>query len=362
MLLHFAKRMTIVAFCFAMPISTIAKEVTIAVWGDGYGQKYENSVVSQWKSKTSHDVTIVRRNRHHPFDEIVASKEPVDVISLSESEVRQGCADGLLKPISTDIIDNLEDFGPGLLIKCGVPYAGHGYFIVYSKNTSTTPSTLGDFLDLNRMSGKRGLYKSPYLALEMALLTNGVSAGDIYDTMVSSDGVMNAFDKLKDINDRIVWWHSSTESIDALLSGHVSMTAMRTETYNTYFWEYGSDDLGAILEKSLIEYDYLAVPNSTKNEALAFEYIGYATSTEGMKEFNKGFFKKYLLPRSPLATPVDDFGRSLACPSGTCSCPGGGCRKNCCSSSIIPMNPFEINNQFWHDNWKKISDIQSTRW
>ncbi len=92
----------------------------------------------------------------------------------------------------------------------------------------TTPSW-GDFWDVARHPGRRGLQRGPRGNLEIALLADGVAAGDVYRTLATPAGLDRAFRKLDQLRPYIVWWRGDDEPARLLASGGVLLTTAPAE-------------------------------------------------------------------------------------------------------------------------------------
>jgi putative spermidine/putrescine transport system substrate-binding protein len=83
----------------------------------------------------------------------------------------------------------------------------------------------GDFWDVAKHPGRRGLQKTARKTLEIALMADGVSAGDVYRTLRSPDGVDRAFRKLDQLKPYIEWWDQPGQPAQFLGSGKVLLTS-----------------------------------------------------------------------------------------------------------------------------------------
>ncbi len=82
-----------------------------------------------------------------------------------------------------------------------------------------------DFWDVARRPGRRGLPRSARFNLEIALLADGVAAGDVYRTLRSSDGLDRAFRKLDQLKPYIIWWDQPAQAAALLTGGRVLFVA-----------------------------------------------------------------------------------------------------------------------------------------
>ncbi len=94
----------------------------------------------------------------------------------------------------------------------------------------TTAYTWGDFWDVARHPGRRGLRRAARGNLEAALMADGVSPGDVYRTLRSADGVDRAFRKLDQLKPYIEWWDRPEQPAQFLSTAKVLMTTAPAET------------------------------------------------------------------------------------------------------------------------------------
>ena len=83
----------------------------------------------------------------------------------------------------------------------------------------------GDFWDVAKHPGRRGLRRAARGNLEIALLADGVAAGDVYRTLRSTDGVDRAFRKLDQLKPYVIWWDQPGQPAQLLASSKVLLTS-----------------------------------------------------------------------------------------------------------------------------------------
>jgi len=85
-----------------------------------------------------------------------------------------------------------------------------------------------DFWDVARRPGRRGLPRTARLNLEIALLADGVAAGDVYRTLRTPDGLDRAFRKLDQLKPYIIWWDQPAQAATLLTGGRALFVAAPT--------------------------------------------------------------------------------------------------------------------------------------
>lgn len=100
-----------------------------------------------------------------------------------------------------------DDFLPGALTDCAV--ATIVFSTVYAYDTTKFPegpTTMADFFNLEKFSGKRAMRKGAKANLEMALMADGVLAAEVYSVLETPEGVDRAFSVLDKIKKDTIWW------------------------------------------------------------------------------------------------------------------------------------------------------------
>ena len=146
-----------------------------------------------------------------------------DVVDFEQSDLIQGCREGLLEkidhsalPAGADGTAAPEDFTAGALTECGVGQMIWSTVVGYDASLGKNPSQLADFFDVREFPGKRGLRRDPRVVLEWALLSDGVAPEEVYATLDTEAGQERAFKVLDGIKSSIVWWSTGEEPVNLL--------------------------------------------------------------------------------------------------------------------------------------------------
>ncbi len=117
-----------------------------------------------------------------------------------------------------------------------------------------------DFWDVARYPGGRGLQRVARGNLEIALLADGVSAGDVYRTLRSNDGLDRAFRKLDQLKPYIIWWDKPDQPAQLLGAGRVLMTSGPTasvlragEAARRHYGLQWADSLGEVQSWAIVQ-------------------------------------------------------------------------------------------------------------
>lgn len=252
------------------------------------------SLIRPWEEKTGQYVEMeeygggiaeIRR-------QVEAANVKWDVIDFDPPDMIQACEEGLLEKIDHSLIEDIEDFIPGAVHECGI--GNVVWATVYAYNTETfaeAPTAIADFFDLDRFPGKRGLWKTPRVALEWALLADGVSIEEVYPALATQAGLDRAFSKLEEIRPQIVWWTNGSEPAQLLASGEVAISA----AWNGRLYQpmQSGVPIDIVWDGQLWEIDFFGIPKGSRNLKTALEFISYATSEDRLTEWSK------LIPYGP---------------------------------------------------------------
>lgn len=264
--------------------------ITVATWEGAYGR---SQAVALFRPFTEETGTAVRGVEYDGgIDEIVeqaASGDVAwDVIDLELPDAERACTEGLLEPLSiaglapgVDGTPAAQDFVPGALGPCWVGTMVYSQIVAYDPaRLPVAPASLGDFFDLKRFPGARGLRGTgPKYNLELALLADGVAPSDIYIELSREEGIARAFAKLDTIKPSIVWWRKSGEPIDLVSRGEVAMTtALNGRVFDAAI--VAKRSIAALWDRQLYEFDAFAVPKGAPHREDAFAFIRFATAPE----------------------------------------------------------------------------------
>ena len=168
-----------------------SKPVTVMSWGGAYTKSQVEAYHKPFTEKTGVKINSVDSdNPAKPIKaQVEAGNVTVDVADVEFSDAVRLCDEGLLEPIDASALPAApdgtpasDDFIEGALTDCAVANIVWSTIYAYdsSKFSGDKPTTMADFFDTTKFPGKRGLRKSAKANLEMALMADGVAAGDVY--------------------------------------------------------------------------------------------------------------------------------------------------------------------------------------
>ncbi|MCT8159349.1 ABC transporter substrate-binding protein [Pseudoruegeria sp. SHC-113] len=270
-----------------------AQEVTVMSWGGAYTKSQVEAYHKPFTAETGISINSV--DADNPATPIKAQVEAgnvtVDVADVEFSDAVRLCDEGLLEeidlsmlPAAPDGTPAADDFIEGALQDCAV--ANIVWSTVYAYNTANvegTPMTMADFFDTEKFPGKRGLRKSAKATLEMALMGDGVPAGEVYDLLETDEGVDRAFAKLDEIKGDIVWWEAGAQPPQLLADGEVVMsTAYNGRIFNAAVGE--GQPFEIVWDGQILDFDLFVVPKGAPNKDEAMKFIAFSTDTQRLAD------------------------------------------------------------------------------
>ena len=213
-----------------------------------------------------------------------------DVVDLNVADAVLGCDEGLLEfidpgnlPPGADGSSVEDDFVPGTLTDCGMGTIFFSSIYAYHPQhfPGAKPATIGDFFDLERFPGRRGMRRVPSDNLEIALLADRVPPEEIYATLETPEGVERAFRKLDTIKEQIVWWETGAQPPQMLADGEVVMsTAYNGRIFNAQVLE--NQPFEIVWDGQILDNSQLVIVAGTRNLEAARKFIAFAGRPESM--------------------------------------------------------------------------------
>jgi putative spermidine/putrescine transport system substrate-binding protein len=203
-----------------------------------------------------------------------ATESGWDLVQVEAEELTVGCADGTFDKLDWSAIGGKDHYQSIGVSDCGIGAMLTNTVLAWDRDKFQASPNWGDFWDVAKIPGKRGLARNVRGALELALLADGIAPADIYKALGSSEGVDRAFRKLDQLKPYVVWWQTPAEAAKILGSGDVLMTATPSDVIVA---ANRSDkrNFGIQFAASLYEPRYWAVLKGAQNqrEAQQFLYI-----------------------------------------------------------------------------------------
>src|SRR5689334_28689 len=222
------------------------------------------------------------------LEQMAASgKASWDLVQVESRTLAQGCRDGLFLKLDRSRVGDVNDLIPGALSECGVGIFAWSVALAYDANKlAAAPTSWKDFWNLQAYPGKRGLRRSAKYTLEIALLSDGVPADQVYKLLATAEGVDRAFKRLDAIKPQTVWWQAAAQPAAFLAAGTIAMSSAYTLWIDR---EQQNKNSGLKLawERSLYDIDSWAIPKDTPNAATAYRFIAFASRPEYQRSLSQ---------------------------------------------------------------------------
>lgn len=297
-----------------LPVGAQAqRNITVTAWGGAYSRVQTEAIYRPFSEKTGIKVTPEDYNGGLAEIEAQVRTGNVkwDVVNAEVFDAVKGCEEGLFEridlkslPAGADGTPAEKDFTTGSMSPCGVVSELYSNVIAYdaARLKENGPKTLEDFFDVKRFPGKRALRKAPGVALEWALMADGVAPADVYKVLRTAAGQARAFKKLDTIKADLVWWTAGAQPAQLLASGEVVMTSV----YNGRIYDANQQDkrnFALVWDGQVQVAEGWVIPKNGKNTKAALEFVKYATSTQPLAEQAKKI--PYAPPRASSLLKVD---------------------------------------------------------
>ena len=266
------------------------KPITVVSWGGAYTKSQVEAYHKPFTAKTG--IPVTNADYNGGIAEVKAQVESGnvvwDIVDMEVGDALRACDEGLLEPLDpatfpagADGVAATDDFYPEALTECWATSIIFSTVFAYddSKIGPNKPNTIGDFFDLEKFPGKRGLRKqNPKATLEMALLADGVVPEDIYEVLATPEGLDRAFAKLDTIKSSVVWWEAGSQPVQLLADGEVAMTVV----YNGRLFDAVTAEnkpFKIVWDAQIMEYDTYVVVKNAPNKDAAMAFMRFATAT-----------------------------------------------------------------------------------
>ena len=266
------------------------ESLTVVSWGGAYGRASKLAVLDPFSAETGIEVRIEDYNGG--LAQIRAQVETGnvhwDLVDMEIPDMVRACDEGLLElvdaeglPAGTDGAPASEDFPPDGITDCGPTQLFYSTVYAYNRESfqGVGPASIGDFFDLQKFPGRRGMRRSPVANLEFALMADGVPVEDVYEVLESPEGVDRAFRKLDAIKEEIIWWEAGAQPPQMLADQEVVMsTAYNGRIFNAQVLE--KQPFVIVWDGQLLDSGGFGIVTGTRNLEAAQKLVHYAARPE----------------------------------------------------------------------------------
>ena len=266
--------------------------LTVVSWGGAYARAVTTAHYEPFEAATG--LTLAREDYNGGLAEIRTQVDTGnvhwDLVDLEMFDATRGCDEGLLELIPDDLLGlgadgapAAEDFWPETITDCGVGTVFYSTVVAYHPDrfSGEKPATIGDFFDLERFPGRRGMRRSPLVNLEFALMADGVATDEVYAVLDTDEGIDRAFSKLETIKGEVVWWEAGAQPPQMLADAEVAMsTAYNGRIFNAQVLE--NQPFVIVWDGQVLDIGQTGIVAGTPNLAEALEFLRFSSSAESM--------------------------------------------------------------------------------
>jgi len=259
-----------------------ARDLTVVSWGGAYQEAQKQLYFAPFKAATG--INVLDESWDGGIGVLRAKVEggnvPWDVVQVESEELALGCDEGLFVKLDWAKLGGQDQYLKEATNACGVGAIVYNFVLGYDRDkVKTAPTGWGDFFDLAKIPGKRGLRQGPKTSLEIALMGDGVAPADVYKVLATEAGVERAFKKLDTIRDNIVWWKAGAQPPQLLASGEVALTSVyngRIDAAN----KADKRNFGIVWTGSLYTIDSWVILKGSPNVDQAYKFLDYVGKPE----------------------------------------------------------------------------------
>lgn len=266
------------------------KQLNVISWGGAYGNSQLEAYFKPFEAETGAKVVV--SDADNPATPVKAQVEAgnvsADIASVEYADAVRLCDEGALETIDPAILKPApdgtaaaEDFLEGTISECFVATDVFSTILAYDKSKfeGNEPTKLADFFDMEKFPGKRAMRKSAKVNLEMALMADGVPAGEVYAMLETPEGVDRAFKKLDTVKKDVIWWEAGAQPPQLLADGEVTMAiAYNGRIFNATVGE--NKPFGIVWDGQVYEMEGWVIPKGAPNLELAKEFVAFSTAAE----------------------------------------------------------------------------------
>ena len=277
-----------------------ADSMTVVSWGGAYQNSQQKAYSEPYAELTGTEF-VWDESSNEAVAKLRAMAEAGnvtwDLVDVVASDAMRLCDEGLAQEIDFDEVlaaapdgtSATEDFGEMIVSDCFIPQIAYsttfGYRTDVAEWNGETPDDICDVFDLEAFPGKRSLEKRPINNMEWALLCSGVAKEDIYDTLETEEGQAQAFAKLDEIKDDVVWWSAGAETPQLLADGEIVMGS----TYNGRLFaliEEQDQPVAMMWDAQVYDLDGWIVPAGLPDDrkARVMHFLNFATDTQRLAD------------------------------------------------------------------------------
>jgi putative spermidine/putrescine transport system substrate-binding protein len=204
-----------------------------------------------------------------------------DVVQGDGYFAKQACADGILEPLSDEVLQAVKDAGlpKDSYGKCYIQPWSYSWVLAYSTDLDPAPTSWAALTDPETYPGGRTLWSVDQLGIfEAAEMAAGTPKADIYP--IDFDVVFSQLDKIKD---DVVYTESLVDQAQEIISGRASMGILTSS--RALEAEEAGEPIAIRWEDQVLTGDTFFVPKGTPNVDAAMAFMADMLDTDKLVKF-----------------------------------------------------------------------------
>lgn len=259
----------------------LADDLAVVTWGGTYQTSQENAYAPGFAPEI--EWIEYRGGLEQVRAQVESGEINWDVVDVLAHDARVGCEEGLFLRLPKDLFP--ADLEGDLVIPrpndCVGPNITWSWVTAYDRTAfpEDPPGSVADFFDTETFPGPRAIAAFPQANLEMALMADGLPAGEVYDLLETKAGRDRAFSVLSRIAGDLRLWSSGEEPVDLLREGEVVMAT----AYNGRVAAAelsGEQRIGTVYEGQILDEEWFVVVAGAPNEAEALDFLRHVAKPE----------------------------------------------------------------------------------
>ncbi len=281
------KKLLALSATLAVALPALAQSgLTVVNFGGANGAAQKKAYIEPFEKSSGGKITMVEYNGEQAKIKamVEAKKVTWDVVEVESPDVNRGCDEGLFEKIDWAKVGNKADFQKAAVHECGVGTFVWSTVMAYNADKiKSAPTTWGDFWDVKKYPGKRGMRKGARYNLEFALMADGVKTADVYKVLATKEGADRAFKKMTELKPNIQWWEAGAQPPQFLVAGDVALTTVYNGRIDAAQRE--GKNLKITWTGGIYDLDYWVMPKGTPNKDAAMKFIALASSPDAQAEY-----------------------------------------------------------------------------
>ena len=325
---------TVTAFIQTSLLSALShaaemQTINVLVWQGTMQEHILTQLAHSYENRTGISVNLRNVHRDMSLRDALgeATSAKMDIIALSPLDELWACQNNFLTPLDPNAFPLADPFSAaspellqGRLTPCSVAISVYAHPYAYFESTNEfgkRPSSIEDFFDVKKFPGERGMFHTPQLNMELALMADGVPKSRVYEELATYDGRNRALTKIESIEDSILWLDSLPQVGEFVENrgGEYAMCQfvspqrdVLADIPNAFF----------VWNDVPIDFDYMSILQHSEQSVLAMQFLLDSVGDAAADALTKNL-QGWASPHSV-----------------ECDCPcTGSAACNCCDSSYI---------------------------